>query len=265
MKNKEAQSLLIKQRLLDPPADGAWGKQSVAALREFQFKNQLPIGTLDDKTKAVLSKAPEPILNCGSDLAGRIIRYMLGRGYWVPIGENQCTIAYVEGMEPNGVASDDAPNEWNDSRLVIDCSTGTPKIVSSWTATTEPGDHYTYYPMNSSGAFRIKFGQYKAWQVGVHGNSDPHEALVQVGAIEGYRDYNQDFLRTGDQLVEGLFGVNQHWGYDLEKVENASAGCLVGRYRSGHKEFMNTVKQDRRYLTDPSYTFYTAVLPGDEI
>ena len=91
MNNKEAQQLLIKQRLLDPPADGAWGKQSIAALRDFQLNNNLPIGGLDDRTKAVLRAAPEPsfIIDFKFNLAAKIVQYMDNQNYWIPVGERR--------------------------------------------------------------------------------------------------------------------------------------------------------------------------------
>ncbi|MEO8893452.1 MAG: peptidoglycan-binding domain-containing protein, partial [Coleofasciculaceae cyanobacterium] len=182
MSNKEAQQNLIRLRLLDPPADGAWGQQSVAALREFQLENQLPVGGgLDELTKIELEKAIAPAINCGADLAGKICRYMINKDYWLPIGERRYSIVYVEGRYPDGTPNDDEPNEWNDSRFVIEVIGGQPQIVGAWSGTTEPGDHYVYHPINPAGAFRIKFGQYQAWQVGTHGNSEPHEALVQTG------------------------------------------------------------------------------------
>jgi hypothetical protein len=265
MNNKEAQQHLTRLRLLDPPADGQWGQQSIAALREFQLTSKLLIGNLDDKTKLALARAPDVVIECENDLAGRIVRHMLAQGYWVPAGNQLYSIVYVEGMGVDGTLNSDDPNEWNDARFVIEVIGGTPRIVGAWSATTEPGDHYTYYPMNPGGAFRIRFGQYQAWQMGLHGNSDPHEALIQVNLIKGFRDFNQDFMRIGDQVEEGLFGVNQHWGYDMKKVGVASAGCLVGCSRRGHREFMDILRQDRRYRTNSRYTFFTAILPGDKL
>jgi hypothetical protein len=123
--------------------------------------------------------------------------------------------------------------------------------------------------MNPEGAARIKFGQYKAWQVGIHygGGSDPHEALVQAAPITVYRDANRDNQRTGDKTDTGLFDIDQHWGFDLpyNNVYYASAGCLVGRTRDGHREFMSLIKQDRRYQLNKNYLFYTTIIGGDEL
>ena len=120
------------------------------------------------------------------------------------------------------------------------------------------------------GAARIAYGQYKSWSVGMHPRSSPttaHEALVQVKDITVYRDLNEDFQRDGDKTFTGLFGINQHWGYDMPKnnIGNASAGCLVGRTKSGHREFMALVKADPRYIASRGFRFMTTVIPASDI
>lgn len=171
-------------------------------------------------------------------------------------------------MNADGSINDDRPNYFNDRRTVLQVVDGVPAIVGNWEATTEPGSKYTYNPMNPGGAARIKFGQYKAWQVGIHGTSDRHEALVQTGGeITVHRDFNKDFQRVGDKLDTGYFAVNQHWGYDLpyNNVYFASAGCLVGRTRQGHREFMSLIKQDRRFELNKRYIFYSTVIYGPDL
>ena len=264
MDNKSIQAALIKQRLLDPPADGSWGNQSKLALKLFQERNNLTTtGEPDSKILTLLSVAPEPQIHCGSDFAGRIIKYMLDRGDYVPVGDRLCTIVYTEGCNADGSVNTDTQNQWNDRRIVIEIPDGRPKIVGNWLATSEPGNKYTRAPLNSLGAFRIAFGQYKAWRVGIHKD---HEALVQCGEVKGYRDSNKDGMRTGDPVVVGSgFGVNQHWGYDMAQVDGASAGCLVGQSKAGHREFMALIKQDKRYQASSGYTFMTAAIAGDKL
>ncbi|WP_445249159.1 hypothetical protein [Microcoleus sp. OTE_8_concoct_300] len=122
-------------------------------------------------------------------------------------------------------------------------------------------------PMNPNGAARIAFGQYKAWQVGIHGYSDPHEALIQVGAVRVHRDWNRDMMRTGDAMDEGYFGINQHWGYNHPKndIHTAGAGCFVGRLCEEHIDFMYRVKSDPRYIADPNFVFPTTIIPGNKL
>jgi hypothetical protein len=150
-------------------------------------------------------------------------------------------------------------------RLTAD---GTPDMAGLWEGTSEPGRHYTEVePLDPRGAARIALGQFKAWSVGTHNGSEPHEALVQTWDIPVHRDLNRDYLRLNDTVYTGLFGINQHWGYDLHRgdIRKASAGCLVGRTKTGHRAFMALCKKDPRYLANRSYRFMTAVLPASEL
>lgn len=176
----------------------------------------------------------------------------------------ELNIVYIEGVDLDGKLNDDRMNEWNDVRLIYRIQKcGVPEVLGKWKATSEPGIKYTLNPLNSGGCFRIAFGQYKSWAVGWHKD---HEALVQVGEVRGHRDRNQDGFRTGDPIVVGSnFGINQHWGYDMPRVDGASAGCLVGQTKDGHREFMKIVKTDPRYQTDKNYVFWTSILDGSKL
>lgn len=211
------------------------------------------------KGPAAPSPAPKP-----RDLAGRIVAAMLKRNMYVETDARACNIVYIEGMNADGSANPNTPNQFNDRRLVIKFKDGVPYLAGSWEATTEPSKKWTEQPMNPAGAFRIKFGQYQAWSLGMH---HTHEALVQVAPITGYRDLNKDYKRDGDKEDTGLFGVNQHWGYDFptNDMKNSSAGCLVGRTTAGHREFMALVKSDHRFVANRNYRFYTAILPVSEV
>jgi hypothetical protein len=151
-------------------------------------------------------------------------------------------------------------NAWNDVRIIVRDDGSVP--LSCW-ATTEPGKFYTFNPLNPGGAFRIAFGQYReAWEIGMHRDQ---VALVQCGTISGYRDYNQDFRRTGDSIDTGdVFGVNQHttsgsFGASPPEVDRWSAGCLVGRNSSTHyNSFIPLIKGSGVNRFD------TTIVAGDE-
>jgi peptidoglycan hydrolase-like protein with peptidoglycan-binding domain len=270
----QVQILLIGLGLLDPPADGLFGPISTAALRKFQtvMKVEEPdyLGPVTAKKliEAKPEDIPTPELKLGNDLASRIVKYMLLKKYQIFQGVREYNIVYVEGMNADGTLNNDPPNYFNDRRMVLQILDGIPAIIGNWESTTEPGYRYTERPMNPEGAARIKFGQYRAWQVGIHGTSDRHEALVQTGGeITVYRDRNKDYQRVGDKEDTGYFAINQHWGYDLpyNNVYYASAGCLVGRLRQGHREFMRLIKQDRRYQLNDRYVFYTTIIYGQDL
>jgi hypothetical protein len=263
MPNIDVQRDLIKWGYLDPPADGEWGPQSKTALSYFQKAQNLSItGGIDPATLTALKANPPP-LKLGTDLASRIIRQMQRLNMWISRGEKAYNIVYLEGVDENGSPNPDALDVWNDRRILIEIVADTPKIIKNWLATTEPGAPYTYKPMNSEGAFRIAFGQYRSWRFGLHGRSQ-YPALVQCGSISGYRDKNKDGRRTGDVLVTGSdFGVNQHHGGDSHNVSFYSAGCLVGQSIEDHREFMEILRGDRRQKVSSHYVWYTTILAGD--
>lgn len=205
------------------------------------------------------------------DMASRIYNYMVKKGYVVSTGRKEYDIVYIEGMNPDFTLNNDAPNEFNDLRLVLELQEGKPAIVGKWEGTTEPGRYYTIQKVqNPNGAARITFGQQRCWKVDIHRKGKPsaHEALVQHGNITVHRDRNKDFKRTNDKIYTGNgFGINQHSGFNYPKndIKMASAGCLVGRTTAGHQQFMEFVKQDKRYKANKNYIFYTTVIAGDEL
>ncbi len=270
----DIQKCLIWLRLLDSPADGRFGPISTEALQEFQKYMDCPqIGVLDNETtKKLIETDPEELfealelkLRPGDDLAGRIIKYMLLKKYHISIRPKEYNIVYVEGINTDGTLNTDAPNKFNDRRIVIEIDDGIPRIVDNWDATTEPGTYYTDYPINVKGAARIQFEQFKAWRVGPHRNQPL--ALRQAKPITVHRDRNRDGFRTNDSLDTGLFGINQHHANNAPRhdIGRWSAGCLVGRTTVGHDQFMEIIMADRRYQLNNNYLFETTIIPGDDL
>jgi hypothetical protein len=226
-----------------------------------------------------------------NDFLGKIIATQQKLGHKIFTNAGEVNIVYIEGCDLDGKVNSDRINEWNDVRLVYRIQQcGTAEVLGKWKATSEPGTKYTDRPLNPLGAFRIAFGQYKAWVVGQHHD---HEALVQlweageklpgglkVGELRGFRDLNKDGFRKGDKEFVGTgWGVNQHGGYDMKRearrtkdssrqtsqVDGASAGCLVGQTMSGHREFMDIIKKDVRCVADRNYVFWTSILDGSKL
>jgi hypothetical protein len=261
-------------------ADGKFGPISTAALSEFQTLTRVgTVGTLDKATaKALIETSPEKyealiptgVVAPSNDQAGRIIKYMVAKGYNISRQPGTYNIVYVEGVELDGTLNGDGLNSFNDLRLVIQINDmGKPVIVDKWVATTEPGSFWTNNPMNPGGAARIKFGQYKAWNVGAHITKSTNQwpALVQVRNVTVHRDFNQDGFRTGDKLDTGLFGINQHHANDSSRndIGRWGAGCLVGRTEFGHNQFMDIIMKDKRYKANKEYLFETTIIPGDDL
>jgi len=195
-----------------------------------------------------------------SDLPRAIERVFIREGYSLFKNPGEVNIIYIEGMNTDGTGNDNAPNKFNDCRLVMVYQDAKPVIVGLWDGTTEPGKYWTEHPMNPGGAARIKFGQYKAWVVGFyHG----YEAMIQSSNVTVYRDKLKNYKRIPGTEDTGMFGIFQHNGYDLSKTDlgRSSAGCLVGRTKAGHQEFMKICKSDPRFKANSKFEFTSTIIP----
>lgn len=196
-----------------------------------------------------------------------LVKALTRKNFVISSEVGEINIVYVEGMNEDGSPNNDEANEFNDLRCIFDIQgDGTPRMLGKWQATTEPGFYYDRdHPINVKGAARIKFNQYQAWQVGLHRGTQ--EALRQVKNVTVCRDLNRDMERTGDTEDDGLFGINQHGGYDQPEsdIGKASAGCLVGRTMSGHEQFMRIVKTDPRYVADNDFIFFSTILSASDV
>ncbi len=268
----EVQGQLHVAGLLDWPPDSRFGPVSEWALQAFCKRTGLSLdsGFTREIARRLAGVSPAKPLYAidfsAADFAARIVMTMQRQTYWIAMHPECANIVYIEGCDPNGDPNGNVPNQFNDLRLIISISAdGKPKIDGAWEATTEPGRYWTQHPMNPNGAARVAFGQFKAWSVGTHnaGKASAHEALVQVRSLNVFRDFNRDYQRAGDHTDSGIFGINQHWGYDRPKddLSTSSAGCLVGRSRAGHRQFMTRVKEDPRYAANHSYRFITTIMP----
>jgi hypothetical protein len=267
----ELQNKLIELGFLAGPADGQWGRFSESSLLDYQAAKGEPVTRFNDIDEGYLSTiSPPKLLNLvGGSLASAIALWYQKKGYHFAIAPNTYNICYLEGVDRDGTLNDDAPDEFNDARIVWRVQNGVPSIAGAWDGTCEPGWHYTINRMNPKGAARIQFGHYRAWEVGFHNNSQNHEALIQVGPITVVRDRDNSMTRNNGDLIDtgsGFF-INQHSGFDNPRnlVGKASAGCLVGRTWEGHRSFMRLVNQDARYGAFSGYLFSTAIIPGNEL
>ena len=193
-------------------------------------------------------------------LASAVINYAQQKNWVIRTGARRYNIFYVRGMNPDGSLNDNKVNQFNDLRVVVEIVNNTPRIVGLWEATDAPGTHYINNPMNPGGAAVIVAGrQYHAWKMGFHKDNPNHPALVQTGGAV--------IVARNGVPSTGYFGINQHGGYDYPRndIEDASAGCLVGRTRKGQAKFMNLLNQDADYLRDRNYVFYTGIILGKEL
>jgi hypothetical protein len=259
--------------VLDPPADGVFGPVSRLTLREFARKFNVEFDDLvtAELAEKLLDHTADSLfpLTLGNDLGSRIIKYMQRKNLWFARSRGMLTIVYIEGVDEDGTPNADRFNEFNDRRIVLTIEDGKPKILHNVLATTEPGRPFTMNPTNPRGAARIAFGQYKAWNVGIHkaGRPSAHEALVQVAELPVHRDTNKDGQRNDGPVDTGIFGINQHKGFNApaNNIGQSSAGCLVSRSNDDHLRFMALVKTDIRFSgASRGYRYMSTIIAGDD-
>jgi len=247
----EVQAQLTAAGLLDPPADRHFGPVSHWALSEFLvFWGLAGAKSVDMQVASALLQAEAAFaLVPGEDLAGDVVRALQAAAHWICRHPRALNIVYVEDMGLDGAPGRDP--EYGDARLLLrieDC--GRPQLAGAWDGSIHAA---------GAGHVRIACGQYKAWSVGLHRDDAPYEALVQTGRVEA--------LAGRGEPVRGLLGLDQHCGEDLGRcgLGRTCAGGIVGRSKSGHREFMAMVRSDPRYLASKGYRFLSAVLPLDAV
>lgn len=88
----------------------------------------------------------------------------------------------------------------------------------------DPGKTWTLKPSNPRGCAHLLEGEW-FYRKGKHGG---HDALVQAGPVQVWRDRDGDFLRDHhDQVEKGFFGLNIHAGGTSPEIGAWSAGCQV--------------------------------------
>lgn len=242
----DVQAQLALAGLLDPPADGRFGPVSHWALSEFLAHWGLAGATAIDMQVAsalLQAEAAFPLVP-GDDLAGDIVRALQEASLWICRHPRALNIVYVEDLGLDGAPSRDAV--FGDARLLLRIDEwGRPQIAGAWDGSVQP----------PKASVRLACGQYKAWTVGLHRGDTPYEALVQSEPVRVVNGYGA--------MLTGLFGVDQHGGDDPGSagLGCTSAGALVGRSKSGHREFMAMLKGDPRYAASKGYRFMASVLP----
>ena len=126
-------------------------------------------------------------------------------------------------------------SKFDDTLLVIYRDDEKEWEVLTYEVTTEPGPAILRRPINPDGTAILVPDQYRGvYQVGLHGGSYRHTALVQRnGTVKVYRDQNKNSTMEIDErtlIQEGLFGINIHRHSkpdERDYVRGVSAGCQV--------------------------------------
>lgn len=264
------------------PSDGKFGAQTLAALGHFRqlvgmpdemFLSSALALRLHEATPDLLTPLHLDELDTDSDealLAKRILRFLLEeKKYWVCRAPGLFNIFYLEGCDERGIPNDDRQNAWNDRRMVIEIVGGQPRILINHAATTEPGTRFSAKELRQIA--HIAFGQYKAWTLGGHQfpSSGRLQPALRQDIAKNLRVHRGPRREGGRLAIDALF-INQHgtMGAAPAKIEDWSAGCLVGQNVQLHKAFIRLLNTDGRFQRlkkfGAPYFFMTAVLDGEE-
>jgi hypothetical protein len=233
--------------------DGIPGALTSSAWIEFKRSNYLEFPNLvGEGSLRLLSKGKKVLVKKDADqlpatLAERIVAVCQKRGYPL-LTDGTYNIIGLEGVNPDGTANNDTPDQWNDCMVLLKFSGGQPII--SWIAqsTTEPGRYYTDRPMVPGGAARLDVGYHKGlWARGLHKSQS---AMVQVGTARLVRDRNRNFMRDDKVTAENWRGVNWHTTNGtlshFSSIGQWSAGCCVTLNPSKFKRAMELIDGQKR-------------------
>ncbi len=249
-----------------------WNDFCVSGAEEFLrlFGNNNADGLIDDQDADFITSRGEPQpLKPESDKEKKVVAAYQKNDWYVARGVDSYNVLWIEDVGRDWVPVKGMLDAWDDMVLIWQAEhNGRVRLVEEfYQCTTEPGTRFTFNPLNVKGAARISFGQYKAWQRGLHGSgSTAHQGFRQEGRIRVHRDLNEDGLRLNDATEDGIFYCNWHGTTNSPgNVGGWSAGCSVFRYMSELRRFMSILESDRRYRLNKAYMFIGAYIAGKEL
>lgn len=164
-------------------------------------------------------------------------------GYKFFTGKYNINLVGIRGPNRNA-------GSWDDTFCMLyQDDQGSNQIMVSEEFTTDPGVYYLEHPLKENGCAIVAPGQHRSvYEIGMHGDSNPYEALVQTGAkISVYRDNNKDSkldMRT-ESIERGWFANNLHHGYNSDTVGENSAGCQVFKSPSDLTAMLDICKKQK--------------------
>lgn len=149
-----------------------------------------------------------------------------------------------------------ATNNFDDYFVLLWEEDGKQNIYIDKNFTTDPGLYYLQKELlNPKGCAILAPGQYKGMHIiGLHRGQ--YEAFVQNKPCKVYRDRNLDNVLDCDPTTEiiGVYGINQHHGYDSLLVNKNSAGCQVHRYKKDLAFVLKVAKKSAK-IYGRSFTY----------
>ena len=178
---------------------------------------------------------------------------VLKKGYKFFTGELNLNMIGIRTMNRKS-------NNFDDYFCLLYQENGIDKIWINKEFTTDPGIYYLQKELLSSQGCAILYPEQhnSLWTIGMHRGK--YQAFVQINPCKIYRDRNKDNYIDADEksVDKGLYGINQHHGYDSINVGPHSAGCQVHRHPKDLIYVLDIAKKSAaKYGSKFTYTLLT--------
>lgn len=221
----DLQADLHALRFLLPKPDGAFGENTLRAVRTFQREAGLGVdGIAGPNTKRVLAaRAEGPKTAADPDRLYLYFREIIeGLGYAFEIKPRYLNLLGIRGFW-HGEKVANKFNLYNDTIYAVWLDDNREPCVESFDASCDPGLQRRG-KANPKGVAHLMEGQY--WfQRGYHRGR--YRALRQAGPVRIKRYFDGDPDRVRPIIDEGWFGINIHAAGTTDWVGGWSAGCQV--------------------------------------
>jgi hypothetical protein len=231
-----------------------WGRQSVAAFNSFKYDNLIEGGGYNQ----LLERRPANI-ETSNIFTENIINEIKAQGFFISRGEYRNNIIYIRNCTAEGFLKNDTPYDYSDIRLILIVKhSGFAYIKKIWSCVIDNDERLSKYKQSGELFKIITPQQTWGWMLSKNYIEENYQdGLVQVRPVA--------IIKVGEnsQTVEDFkpLGINQYGGRP-GKVGKLHSKPLACNSVENHKEFIDILKNDMRFLISKNYIFASTFLDG---
>ena len=229
-----------------------WTKQATAAFEAFKSDKGVEISDYGGYHPAVIKPCDKFTENITNEI--------LSQGFYLSRGINRNNIIYIRNCDCDGLSSNKKQYIYTDLRVLLTVEhNGKAYLKGCWKCTIDVGERSLKQKKLINDVFKIAIPQQTwAWIIGINSiNETLQEGLVQIRpvAIERLYEGNETTLDFKN------LGINQNAG-SVGRVGKFYAEALACEGYDYHREFIDILKTDYRYLVNNNYVFASTFLEG---